>query len=243
MTAVDLGYTGRMRRLWWIVAGVAVAVVAAATVLVALVEAARDGDDVVLSAPRGDRDSATFELVSGATVVLVRSADLGGDLYRISASHPDSPDRPDVIGEDGVVRLALPGGTSSVDVRLSAAVAWHVRIAAGAADQRLDLGAGPVSAVDLAGGANAIDLVLPSAAGTLPVRVTGGAGQVSVRTAGGAPARVRVGSGAAQVTVDGQGHTGVAGGTVFEPPQWAAARDRYDIDVAAGVSTLTVARR
>lgn len=234
-----------MRRLWWVVAGVAVVLVAAATVVVALVEAARDGDDVVLSAPRGDRDAATFELVSGANVVAVRSADLGGDLYRIAASHPDGDGdarRPEVSDEDGTVRLALPGGTHSVDVRLSAAVTWHVRVAAGAADQRLDLDAGPVSGVDLAGGANAIDLALPPAAGTLPVRVTGGAGQVSVRTADGAPARVRVGSGAAQVTVDGQGHTGVAGGTVFEPPEWAAARARYDIDVAAGVSTLTVAR-
>ncbi|MCW6008190.1 hypothetical protein K1W54_27125, partial [Micromonospora sp. CPCC 205371] len=231
-----------MRRLWWFVAGAAVLVVAAATVLVALVEAARDGDDLVLSAPRGDRDSATFELVSGATVVAVHSADLGDDLYRISASKPDSPDRSDVTGEDGVVRLALPGGTRSVDVRLNAAVTWHVRIAAGAADQRLDLDAGPVSGVDLAGGANAIDLALPPAAGTLPVRVTGGAGQVSVRTAGGAPARVRVGSGAAQVTVDGRGQAGVAGGTVFEPPEWAGARDRYDIDVAAGGVALTVGR-
>jgi hypothetical protein len=165
-----------------------------------------------------------------------------GDLYRISATHPDSPGRPEVTDGDGVVRLALAGGTRSVDVRLSAAVNWHVRIAAGAADQRLDLDAGPVSGVDLAGGANAIDLALPPATGTLPVRVTGGAGQVSVRTAGEAPARVRVGSGAAQVTVDGQGRTGVAGGTVFEPPEWAAARDRYDLDVAAGVSTLTVTR-
>ncbi|MEH1130542.1 hypothetical protein [Micromonospora sp. CPCC 206061] len=230
-----------MRRLWWVVAGAAVVLVAAVTVVVALVEAADDGD-VVLSAPRGDRDSATFELVSGATVVVVRSVDLGGDLYRISASHPDSPRRPEVADGDDVVRLALPGGTHSVDVRLNAAVTWHVRIAAGAADQRLDLDAGPVSGVDLAGGANAIDLALPPATGTLPVRVTGGAGQVSVRTAGAAPSRVRVGSGAAQVTVDGRGHTGVAGGTVFEPPEWAAARDRYDLDVAAGVSTLTVAR-
>lgn len=223
------------------VAGAAVLVIAAATVVVALVEAARDGDDVVLSAPRGDRESATFELVSGATVVAIRSADLGGDLYRVTAAHADNHDRADVSDRDGAVRLALPRGTNAVDVRLSAAVTWHVRVAAGAADQRLDLDAGPVSGVDLAGGANAIDLALPAAAGTLPVRVTGGAGQVSVRT-GGAPARVRVGSGAAQVTVDGRGHTGVAGGTVFEPPEWAAARDRYDIDVAAGVSTLTVAR-
>ncbi|MFC7760502.1 hypothetical protein ACFQY4_22570 [Catellatospora bangladeshensis] len=45
------------------------------------------------------------------------------------------------------------------------------------------------------------------------------------------------------MTVDGVRRSGIAGGTVFTPPGWADAADRYDVDATAGVSTLTVDRR
>jgi hypothetical protein len=72
--------------------------------------------------------------------------------------------------------------------------------------------------------------------------MTGGAGQLTIHTPAETPGRITVGGGAARVTLDGNHHTGVPGGTVFEPPAWAGARDRYDIDMAAAVSTLTVDR-
>ncbi|MEJ3748740.1 MFS transporter [Actinomycetes bacterium KLBMP 9797] len=224
------------QRVWLMVVGLVVVVLAAGTVVVALLEAGSAGERVVAAA-RGDRQEATFELVSGVPAARIRAADLGGDLYRI-ATPATAAARPEVTDDDGVVRLALAGDPAeSVDVALSAAVRWRVRVAAGSDAQTVDLAAGRVSGVDLAGGANRIDLALPPAAGTVPVRLSGGAGQVGIRLSGDTPARVTIGSGAATVIVNGEQRTGVAGGTVFEPAGWAGARDRYAIDVAAGVST------
>jgi hypothetical protein len=73
--------------------------------------------------------------------------------------------------------------------------------------------------------------------------MTGGANQFIVHAPANVPARVRIGSGASNVTLDGVRHTGIAPATVFAPGNWDQSRDRYDIDASAGVSTLIVDHR
>jgi hypothetical protein len=53
---------------------------------------------------------------------------------------------------------------------------------------------------------------------------------------------VAAAGGAGSVTIDGATHSGVAGGSMWTPDNWAAAADRYDIDATSGVSTLNVSR-
>jgi hypothetical protein len=48
--------------------------------------------------------------------------------------------------------------------------------------------------------------------------------------------------GAGSATIDGTVHSGIAGGTVYTPDDWDNATDRYLIDNAAGVSSLTLDR-
>jgi hypothetical protein len=62
-----------------------------------------------------------------------------------------------------------------------------------------------------------------------------------VHTARQVPVRVRVGSGAGRVVLDGLSHNGVAAGALFTPDRWAAAASRIDVDAVAGMSALTVA--
>jgi hypothetical protein len=52
--------------------------------------------------------------------------------------------------------------------------------------------------------------------------------------------RVRIGSGASSVVLDGLSHTGVAAGALFTPDLWAGAVDRIDVDAVAGLSAMTV---
>ncbi|MFI1993608.1 hypothetical protein [Actinoplanes sp. NPDC020271] len=92
-------------------------------------------------------------------------------------------------------------------------------------------------------GPSLAEVTPPAAQGTVPVTLGGGAGQVEVHPTGSAPARIRVGGGAGPVTVDGVRRSGIAGGTDFTPSGWGTATDRYDIDLASGVSNLTVDRR
>ncbi|MFI7542729.1 hypothetical protein [Actinoplanes sp. NPDC049599] len=186
------------------------------------------------------RTSAGFDLVDGAVRVTLRTADLGGDLYRISTPAAGAA-RPRAEDRDGRVRLRLDGDAQAVDITLHAAVRWDLRVAGGAELSTIDLSAGRVGGVALTGGASRIELALPRPDGTLAVLMSGGVSSFAVRTAGPVPVRVRVGRGAGQVTLNGQRHAGVAAGRTFTPAAWAGAVDRIDVDAVAGMAALTVA--
>jgi hypothetical protein len=97
-----------------------------------------------------------------------------------------------------------------------------------------------VEAVDLNGGATRIDLTLPAPQGLVPVRMTGGVNQFQVRLADATPVRVRVQSGAGQVTVAGSTHRGIAPGRSFTANGWGSADSGIDLLAVAGMAVLTV---
>ncbi|MFC3383015.1 hypothetical protein [Couchioplanes azureus] len=186
----------------------------------------------------------TFALASGADVVRVSVADLGGELFDVSTPG-DSAAAPDVDvdGTSVVTRLRKTGkaGPSLVTVLLARDVRWHVRLVGGASDEAVDLtGAARGGDVELGAGTSRAEVTLPAAAGTQKVAVNGGASLLEVRLAGSAPVRVAVRDGAGDVTIDGQAQSGIAEGFLHVAPGWETARDRFDIDVASGVSSLTV---
>lgn len=185
------------------------------------------------AAPPG-RTVSGLELTGDAGTVTVRTADLGSELYRVTPPARSADD-------DGQrVRLALDGGSGPVDVQLAAGVRWDLRVTGGGDRRRIDLTGGLIDTVALSGGAGRIELLLPRPDGTLAVSLSGGAGTFDVRAAGGAPVRVRLGSGAGQVVLDGESHTGVAAGAVFAPDEWDATGDRVDLDASGGLNQLTV---
>lgn len=205
-----------------------------------------EAPDHVVTGDRGDLREATFAMIKGADVVVVRTVDLGGGLYRISTPD-DAKVAPSVHVDRGTVYAGLVGtdlpGPAVVTAELSDAVRWRVRLQGGAAEERVDLTGGRVEAVELTAGTGRAEVTLPAAAGTTRVVMSGGASQLLVRLTGAAPVRVRAGSGAGTVTVDDVTRSGVAAGSVFTPAGWPAAKDRYDVDAIAGVSTLVVDRR
>ena len=186
------------------------------------------------------RTEAGFDVIDGAERVTLRTAGLGPDLYRVSTPEAGAA-VPRAEERDGRVRLRLDGDARAIDITLNAAVRWDLRVAGGAVSSILDLGAGRVGRVDLAGGADRIVLTLPRPEGTLTVRMSGGVNLFDVRAAARTPVRVRVGSGAGRVTLNGRDHAGVSAGRTFTAAAWAGAADRIDVDAAAGMSALTVA--
>lgn len=113
------------------------------------------------SADVAGRDHAELELVSGVTAVSVRTADLGGALYRIWT--PDGARQtPDAQPDGDVVRVSLrdSGGQGALRPadRVELTRAWPIR---------------------MTGGASTFDLHLPAGV-PAQTRMTGGAGQVSL---------------------------------------------------------------
>lgn len=187
-------------------------------------------------------DAGTVELVSGATTVAVRTADLGAD--RVRATTPDGAGVAPVLDVEGgtvtvhLVETGLAGATAAT-VLLDPRVRWQVRMSGGAVSQQLDLRGARLSGVDLVAGATRIELDLPVPDRTVPVRMAGGATEFTVHVPAGVATGVRVGGGAASADVDGVRRTGLAGGTVLST---STATARYDVDATAGVSTLVLDR-
>jgi hypothetical protein len=189
-----------------------------------------------------DTGAATVDVVSGATTVAVRSADLGPDRIRVVT--PDDAAVAPVLDATGdTVTVALRGtgqpGPASVTVLLDRRVRWQVRLSGGATDELLDLRDARLTGVDLAAGATRIELRLPAPDRAVPIRMTGGASELAVHVPAGVATGVRVGGGAGSTEVDGTRRTGLAGGTVLST---ATDPDRYDVDAVAGVSTLVLDR-
>jgi hypothetical protein len=145
-------------------------------------------------------------------------------------------------GDGRVDEIDDDDGPAAIEIRLNSRVRWTLRLAGGADAVTVDMSAGGLAGVEFAGGVSHIRLSLPTPDGTVAVRMLAGASEFDVTAPVGVPARVRFGSGAGSVTVDGSTRTGVAQGTVLAPPSWESASDRYDIDASGGVSRLTLAR-
>jgi hypothetical protein len=180
---------------------------------------------------------ATFEVADGAASVRFRTADLGPGLYRVDA--PGA--RPQVVEQDATVRLSVADSTGPVEITLAADVRWDLRIGGGVDLSTIDLSGARPRSVELTGGASEIDLTLPRPDGTLTVTLSAGVSRFDVHSALHVPVRVRVGSGASMVVLDGLSHRGVAAGALFTPALWAGAVDRIDLDAVAGMSAMTVA--
>lgn len=193
------------------------------------------------SAPARGLTEATFDLVSDVTAINLRTADLGGDLYRISAPTGSSV-RPRVAVSGSRVALSLVRngrrGTAAVDVVLAGDVRWNLRVSGGVKTGALDLGDARLAAVDLRGGATRIDLTLPPPDGTFTVRMSGGINQFRVFTADRVPARVVAKRGAGKVTLFGRVQDGVARGGSVTTPDFDGSDDRIQIDAVAGMGTL-----
>jgi hypothetical protein len=73
--------------------------------------------------------------------------------------------------------------------------------------------------------------------------MAGGATEFLLSVPKGVPARVTAAGGASEVMLEGQDHTGVAGGSVFTTPGWAPGVTGFDINASAGASQITVTAR
>jgi hypothetical protein len=195
------------------------------------------------------RTRATLDVLSGTTVLTVGMADFGpgGSLLKVitpagaqvpvlTASNPD--------GTSGAELVQLSAANAAaVTITLNAAVSWQLDLDGGATRTDLDLRSGQVSGIAFNAGSSLISVALPRPHGSVPVQMVGGASDFQLSLPAGIPARVTAGGGASQVSLEGQQHTGVAGGSVFTTPGWAPGVTGFDIDATAGASQITVTAR
>jgi hypothetical protein len=196
--------------------------------------------------------SATLDMLTGTTTLTIGVADFGtsGSLLRVSTPAGQSAPTLRIAGADGA---ASPGQGELVDlsandaahvtVILNAAVSWQLDLRGGTSRTVADLRGGQLAGIDFDAGSAVISLALPQPDGSVPIRLTAGASQFLLSLPSGTPAQLTAGGGAGEVSLEGQTHVGVAGGSVFSTPGWTPGAAGFTIDATAGASRITVTAR
>ncbi len=233
------------------VAGVAVVVAAGTGTAVAV--GLPSTHSQTASVPADGRSSATLEVVTGAHVLTLRVANLGGTSGTLlQASTPDGEPVPQLravrtggtlrSGSNDLILLSDSHGAAAVTVTLNAAVSWRLDFAAGTQRTTADLRGGRVAGISISAGSEVVDLMLPQPSGTVPISLTAGASQFLLSLPAGVPVRVTAGGGAGEVSLDGATHVGVAGGSVFTAGGWVAGAAGFDVDATAGAARVIVSQ-
>jgi hypothetical protein len=196
-----------------------------------------------VTAGLGGRSQAELDVVSGATTVTVRTANLGSEL--VSAATPsDSGVRPDLVVSSGTVQVFLDqtgqSGPAALVVLLNSGVTWRLVFSGGASQTAVDLGAGHFGGANFSAGSSLVTMQLPQPHGTVTIEVAGGASELKLGIPSGVPAQLRLNGGASSVLLGNRSYTGIAGGTVLTMPGWASATSRYEVYAPAGVAAVSV---
>ena len=85
-----------------------------------------------------------------------------------------------------------------------------------------------------------IRLDLPVPSGSVPIRFSGGASELIIRRPVGVAARVHLKGWASQFIFDDQTFGNLGNDVRLQSPGYAAAAQRYDIEVASSASMVTI---
>lgn len=201
------------------------------------------GDGGIFSAPLGDLERAQIVFPSGAIQLTLRAGDLKDLLYQASFEGPV----PDVKARDGVVtiryprRLWLPAKNKcAAEVTLNTAIPWEIAIQGGAAHIIAELGGLNLTSLEVKGGLSMVRLELPVPSRVVPVRISGGASDVTVRRPAGVPARVHLKGWVSTFIFDEQTFGDMGNNVRLQSPDYNATAPSYDIEVSSSASMVTI---
>ncbi|GAA3237661.1 hypothetical protein [Nonomuraea helvata] len=124
---------------------------------------------------------------------------------------------------------------------LNAAEPWAVEVQGRTSRVNADLRGLWLAGIDLQGGVEHVHVDLPEPHGRVPVRVAGGAADLTFRRPAGVPVRLAVAGGSTRLTIGEQQFASAKPKYVFTDPGFEESEDRYDILIAGGTDALTLA--
>jgi DNA-binding MarR family transcriptional regulator len=199
-----------------------------------------EAGDGEMSAPLGGATAGRLEIHGNAANLRIRSGAGAALLYTASFEKR----APRIRARGGTVNVAYPGflalGAGRGVIGLSGAIPWTVEMRGGAANVDADLTALPLAGFSLTGGSSRVECRLPRPAGTVALRIRGGASRIALRRPAGVPFRVRVAGGLSRLRVDGKQYRAMGGPAVLDSPGYEDASDRYELNIDGGASHITV---
>jgi hypothetical protein len=128
-------------------------------------------------------------------------------------------------------------------VALNPSIPWDIEVRGSASRFRGDLRGMRLGSLNLEGGANRLEAVLPAPSGAVIVAILGGANNVVIRRPTGVSTRLRVEGGVTNLTFDGR-RIGASGGALdLRRRGHEDAADLYDVLVTGGANGLSIEER
>jgi DNA-binding MarR family transcriptional regulator len=206
-------------------------------------QAVPSGEGGVYSAPLGDLTSGRLVIPSGILRLTVRADSGMADLYRATFEGPV----PDVKARDGVVTIRYPrrlwvlsGGHGAAEIALNTTIPWEIAIQGGASEISADLDRLDLASLAVKGGMSTIHLDLPVPSRAVPIHISGGASEVTVRRPVGVPVKVHLKGWASTLVFDEQTFSNLGNDVRLHSPGYDGTAPGYDIEVASSVSTITI---
>ena len=136
--------------------------------------------------------------------------------------------------------LGLGGKHRAAEVTLNVAIPWQIVIQGGASDITAELGSLDLTGLEVKGGLSMIRLELPVPSGMVPIRISGGASQITVRRPAGVAARVHLKGWASEFVFDDQTFSNLGNDVRLQSPGYEATAPCYDIEVSSSASMVTI---
>ena len=188
-----------------------------------------------LAAPLGSVAMGRLLFARGAAHLTIAVDAAMADLYRARF-------------EGKVPEVRVDGGTVTVKYRpslhrttgeltLSGRVPWAIKASMGMSDVVADLQELELTDLEISGGVSRLEIKLPRPKAAIPVRIGAGASNLELIRPAGVPVRVRIGGGASKLAIDDFRGSGRID---WRSPDYDQLAGRYDIEIGAGASHLTV---
>lgn len=187
------------------------------------------------SAPLSGVEMGRLVFARGASHLTMRVDGTMEDLYRARF-------------EGKVPELRVEGGTVTVryrlglhpprgEITLTGRIPWSIEARAGMSEVVADLEDLELRSWKVSAGASKIQARLSRPEETVPIRIGAGASNVELIRPAGVPVRVHIGAGASKLTIDDFSGSGKID---WRSPDYEQVEGRYDIEIGAGASKVTI---
>jgi hypothetical protein len=195
----------------------------------------RTRSDEELAAPLGSVELGRLAFVRGASHLTIGVDGSMEDLYR--ARFEGKVPEVRVDGATVTVKYRPSLHRTSGELTLSGRVPWAIKARMGMSDVVADLQDLELTELEISGGVSRLEIKLPRPKAAVPIRVGAGASHVELIRPAGVPVQVRIGAGASKLAID---EFRGSGRIDWRSPDYDQREGRYDIEIGAGASNLTV---
>jgi hypothetical protein len=191
-----------------------------------------------LAAPLGSVDIGRLVFARGAAHLTIRVDGSMEDLYRARFEGK----APEVRVDGGTVTVKYRPSLHPTrsEITLSSRVPWAIKASMGMSDVVADLQELDLTGLEISGGVSRLETRLPRPKAPIRVRIGAGASNLELIRPAAVPVRVRIGGGASKLTIDDVRFGAVGGKTDWRSPDYDLVEGRYDIEIGAGASKLTI---